>query len=327
LSLRGEAWHRPVFVEEVVALIAPRRGGLYVDGTVGDGGHTRELLARSAPDGRVVGFDRDASALERARAALLEDGAVTAGEVAQAMGAVEAAGLLANGAVRLVLCHDNYDQMMGAFGERGGDERADGVLLDLGASTLQLLTGERGFSFRADGPLDMRMDESADAPTAHALIESIDERGLEHILRELGEERFARRIAKSILRARDEGRLTTTRELADAASRALPPKARFGAIHPATRTFQALRIAVNAELEHLSAFLASCVEVLRPGGTLVVLTYHSLEDRLVKHAFRGHAREKSVVDLTKKPLRPSPDEVEGNPRARSAKLRAVRRAA
>ena len=315
--------HIPVFVDEAMAFILPRAGGLYVDGTVGDGGHSRTLLERSAPDGRVVGFDRDAEALGRARANLADlADAVVANDDEDAH--LVEAGSLAK--ARLVFFHRNYSRIAQSLAqaELGG---ADGLLLDLGVSTLQLMADARGFSFRGDGPLDMRMNARDDEPTAKELIGELDEEGLEAILSNYGEERFARRIARSILRARDDGELETTQQLASAVVRTLPPANRYGHVHPATRTFQALRIAVNRELEHLEKFLSTFVAALGPGGTCVVLTYHSLEDRLVKHAFRGAHKRGEVIDLTKRPLVPSEAEVLRNARARCAKLRAVRRAA
>lgn len=317
--------HRPVFVDEVMSLLAPRAGGLYVDGTVGDGGHTLLLLSRSAPDGRVIGFDRDAEALARARARLVEEAVVAE----DAAGSPTSAPRAMEKGERLALVHRNYAAIAETLAELGLSAGADGILLDLGVSTMQLKAPERGFSFRDDGPIDMRMNRDAadDEPTAMDVLLGLDEEELESVLREYGEERFARRIAQALVRARDAGSLRTTRELADVVYHSTPPKARFGAIHPATRTFQALRIATNRELDHLEATLATLPRALAPGGTAVVLTYHSLEDRLCKRAFRASAKLGEVVDLTKRPLTPSLAEVEANPRARSAKLRAIRRAA
>ena len=316
--------HRPVFVDETLGLLAPRSGGLYVDGTVGDGGHTRELLAHSAPLGRVVGFDRDAEALARARGHLLSEGTLDEAEAGEP--ATELAPLRAG--QRLALVHQNYAQLAETLAGAGMGG-ADGILLDLGVSTLQLLDPERGFSFRGEGPIDMRMnrDVGHDEPTAMDVLLGLDEKELESVLREYGEERFARRIASCLVRARDAGTLKTTRDLEQLVYQATPPKARFGPIHPATRTFQALRIATNRELDHLAATLASLPGALSPGGTAVVLTYHSLEDRLCKQAFRAAAKRGEVTDLTKRPLRPLEAEVDQNPRARSAKLRAIRRTA
>jgi len=315
--------HIPVFVEEALALITPRAGGFYVDGTLGDGGHTRYFVEAAGPAGRVVAFDRDTQALERARANLADLATAVVANDDQD-GLPEDRGSLAK--APLLFFHRNYSRITESLQEAELG-RCDGLLLDLGVSTLQFTAGERGFSFRGDGPLDMRMNASGDEPTAKELIADLDEAELEKIIGEYGEERFARRIARSILRARDDGELDTTEQLAGAVSRAVPPPARHGAVHPATRTFQALRIAVNRELEHLETFLATFVDALAPAGTCVVLTYHSLEDRLVKHAFRGAAKRGDVIDLVKRPLVPKGAEIERNPRARSAKLRAVRRAA
>ena len=322
-EVEGAGRHKPVFVEEVLTLLQPRPGGLYVDGTLGDGGHTRLLFERAQPGGRVIGFDRDPQALVRATANLAELGTpVLALDEQDAL----AASPQALREAALLFFHRNYSRVAESLVESGVGP-CDGMLLDLGVSTLQLTAAERGFSFRGDGPLDMRMNIGSDEATAAELLAEIEEPELERILGVYGEERFARRIARNILRARDDDQLHTTEELANAVSRAMPPASRYGHLHPATRTFQALRIAVNHELEHLERFLATFVAALRPDAVCVVLSYHSLEDRLVKHAFRGAAKRGEVVDLTKRPLEPSEGEVQENPRARSAKLRAVRRAA
>jgi 16S rRNA (cytosine1402-N4)-methyltransferase len=293
--------HRPVLVEEVLRLLDPRSGRLHVDGTVGDAGHARAILEASSPGGRLWGFDRDPQALERAGLALAPFGE------------------------RVRLFHESYREIPEVLAQSGA-AGADAILLDLGASTLQLTAAGRGFSFREPGPLDMRMDPSAGLPAAE-LLAAWDEAELEEVLREYGEEPFARRIARAVMRARDEGRLSSTADLASAVASAVPPKVRHRRTHPATRTFQALRIAVNGELDHLRAFLARFGEALAAGGTLCILTYHSLEDRLVKRAFRAAAALGLVSDLTRHPLRPGDAEVAQNPRARSAKLRAVRRVA
>jgi 16S rRNA (cytosine1402-N4)-methyltransferase len=289
-----------VLVGEVLRLLAPRPDGIYVDGTLGDAGHARAILDASSPTGRLLGLDRDAEALGRAREALAPYGD------------------------RVRLAHASYRDAPDLLRETGLGP-AHGILLDLGVSTLQLTRADRGFSFREAGPIDMRMNTTT-GPTARDLLEAWDETDLERALREYGEEPFARRIARSIRRARDEGALNTTADLAAAVARSVPPKVRYGRIHPATRTFQALRIVVNDELGHLQGFLGRFAEALQPGGCAVVLTYHSLEDRLVKRAFRAAARRGEVIDLTRRPIRPSEAEVEENPRSRSAKLRAVRRA-
>jgi 16S rRNA (cytosine1402-N4)-methyltransferase len=293
--------HRPVLVEEVLRLLDPRSDRLHVDGTVGDAGHARAILEASSPGGLLWGLDRDPEAIERASRALAPFGD------------------------RVRLFHESYRQIPELLAQTTA-RKADAILLDLGASTLQLTAPGRGFSFREPGPLDMRMDPGAGPPAAD-LLAAWDEGELERILREYGEEPFARRIARAILRARDEGQLSSTVDLAIAAASAVPAKVRHRRIHPATRTFQALRIAVNNELDHLQAFLERLGEALAAGGTLCILTYHSLEDRLVKRAFRAAAAGGLFSDLTRHPLRPGDAEVAQNPRARSAKLRAVRRIA
>jgi 16S rRNA (cytosine1402-N4)-methyltransferase len=283
-----------VLLSPAVELLAVRAGGFYVDGTVGLGGHAAEILRRSSPDGRLLGVDRDAEALARARTALARFGE------------------------RARLVHGNWRELPSML----GDERPQGVLLDLGVSSLQLDDAERGFSFRADGPLDMRMDRTC-GPTAEDVVNGLPERELADLLYRYGEERASRRIARAIVRVRQKGRIRTTGELAEvvrgAASR--PRKARRD---PATLTFQALRIYVNRELDGLGEGLTAIARTLSSGGRLVVIAFHSLEDREVKQAFRALAGEEFRL-LTRKPVRPSDDEVAQNPRARSARLRALAR--
>jgi 16S rRNA (cytosine1402-N4)-methyltransferase len=288
--------HASVLLAESLELLAVKPGGLYVDGTVGPGGHAAALLERSGPDGRLVGLDRDAEVLEGARERLRTFGA------------------------RARLVHADYHGIPSVL----GGERADGILLDLGTSSVQLDTPERGFSFRAEGPLDMRMDRTA-GETAADVVNRAAERDLADLIYRYGEERNSRRIARAIVAARRQARIRTTTELAAIVRRASGGGRRPG-LDPATRTFQALRIHVNRELEGLGGALAAMAGCLAPGGRLAVIAFHSLEDREVKNTFRELGRGGFGV-LTRRPVRPSPAEVARNPRSRSARLRALERAA
>ena len=291
--------HVPVMTREVVALLRPERGGLYVDCTVGLGGHTRALLEAGAE--RLIGLDRDPDALAVARETL------------------------APWSDRIELEHADYRDLPSVLTARG-ITGFDGALADLGLSSLQLDAADRGFSFRRDEPLDMRMDRSQ-GPTLAQLLRDIDEGPLADAIFQFGEERFSRRIARAIVTARERAALETTGQLADIVRRAVPRKG-YQRIDPATRTFQALRIMVNRELEGLDAFLASAAERLLAGARLAVISFHSLEDRIVKHGFRALERAGAALRIvTKRPLTPSEAEVEANPRARSAKLRAIERLA
>jgi 16S rRNA (cytosine1402-N4)-methyltransferase len=285
-------------VAEVLEHLEPARGGVFVDCTVGLGGHTRALLEGGAA--RVIGFDRDPAALEHAGVALAEYGD------------------------RIELVHSDYRRLANELDARG-ITAVDGVLADLGVSSMQLDAPGRGFSFRRDDPLDMRMDTSSGA-TAAGSIRSVDERTLAEVIYEFGEERHARRIARAIVEARGRSAIETTGQLADIVRRAIPRKG-YSRIDPATRTFQAIRIWVNRELEGLETFLAEAARRLAPGGRMVVISFHSLEDRIVKHALRGlqAAGEVGLTVRTKRPVVPGETEVERNPRARSAKLRAAER--
>jgi 16S rRNA (cytosine1402-N4)-methyltransferase len=287
--------HESVMVREALQALAPRSGGLYADATAGGGGHSRAILEASHPDGRVVAVDRDPRAVEAARETLAAFGA------------------------RAIVVHGEYSDLPDILHAQGA-ARVDGLVADLGVSSPQLDDGERGFAFGAEGPLDMRMDTSR-GPTLGELLAEWDERELADVLYHFGEERRSRAVARSILRARDEGVLHTTIDLRRAVVRALGPRTQ-GRMDPATRTFQALRIAVNHELDQLQALLAMLPELLEDGAVGAMISFHSLEDRMVKHAFRGEPR---LTPLTKRPLVPSDDELANNPRARSAKLRAARR--
>lgn len=306
--------HLPVMAREVIELLAPRPGGVYVDGTVGGGGHSRLILEASAPDGRLIGFDRDSDALAAAER------------------------VLAPYAGRVTLLRRNFSQIGAALAESGVTS-IDGLLVDLGVSSFQLDTPERGFSFQHDAPLDMRMDQSA-AVNAADLVNRLPEEELARIIREYGEERWAKRIAGRIVAAREESPLETTGQLVSLIKGAIPRGAWEERLHPATRTFQALRIAVNEELTSIEECLADAVPLLNPGGRIAVISFHSLEDRIVKRFFREQAsgcdcpRDLPVCVcnkvpllrvVTNRPLTPQAEEVATNPRARSARLRAAER--
>ncbi|MFG1347552.1 16S rRNA (cytosine(1402)-N(4))-methyltransferase RsmH [Xanthobacter autotrophicus DSM 431] len=304
----GPARHLPVMLREVLAHLAPKEAGRYVDGTFGAGGYTRAILA--AADCRVLAIDRDPTA-------------IAAGQE-----------LVAASGGRLLLAHDRFSRLDEIAAERNFAP-LDGVVLDIGVSSMQLDEAERGFSFRRDGPLDMRM--AASGPSAADLVAELDEVSLAHVIWSLGEERQSRAIAKAIVKARAEAPITRTAQLAEIVSRVVWSKP--GEVHPATRTFQALRIAVNEELDELVRALAAAERALKPGGRLVVVTFHSLEDRIVKtflshrakapsasrHLPQAEGPEPSFRLVAKGAVEPGPDEVAGNPRSRSAKLRAAER--
>jgi 16S rRNA (cytosine1402-N4)-methyltransferase len=285
-----EDHHRPVLVRQVVELLAG--ADTVVDMTVGTGGHAEALL--EAGVAQVVGIDRDTNALAVAAERLARYGRRFRGSPALFSRVQEVA-------------------------EEAGVREAEGVLYDLGVSSLQLDRAERGFSYRGEGPLDMRM---GDGPSAADVVNTYSEEDLVRVIREFGEERFAGRITRAILRARSRSPIRTTRELAAVVAAAVPK--RRGGPHPARRTFQAIRIEVNREIEELTASLPRAVQLLAPGGRLVAISYHSLEDRVIKRFLRD---EEAVEVLTRKPVRPSAAEQDRNPRARSAKLRAAERRA
>ena len=291
--------HEPVMPAEVVAFLEPSRGGLYADCTVGLGGHALLLLEEGA--GRLIGLDRDEDALRiaRDRLAAYED--------------------------RVELVHSDYRQL-GRVLEARSIEGLNGVLADLGVSSMQLDADGRGFTFRRDEPLDMRMDRSV-GPTLSDMLDTVEEEDLANVIFQFGEERHSRRIARSIVRRRESGRIETTGELAEIVRRAVPSRG-YQRIDPATRTFQALRIWVNRELEGLDTFLTDASRRLLAGARLAVITFHSLEDRIVKHTFRAIAAASDVWRvLTRKPVVPGDEEIARNPRARSAKLRVIERLA
>jgi 16S rRNA (cytosine1402-N4)-methyltransferase len=305
-----DAPHRPVLPVESLRLLAPERGGLFVDATLGLGGHSEAILEASE-ETRVVGLDRDREALSFASRRLARFGG------------------------RFRAAHSDFREIARVLGELGEPE-VSGVLADLGVSSLQFDSPARGFSFRHDAPLDMRMDASGDEATAAELLARLPEEEIARVIFEYGEERRSRRIARWIVERREAGQpIETTKQLAELVARAAGHK-RTDRIHPATRTFQALRIAVNRELEGLGEFLETSVDLLQAGGRLAVISFHSLEDRVVKRTLRRLAGQcecdprlprcecgaRRVVEiLTRRPVAPSERELEENPRARSAKLR------
>lgn len=292
--------HRSVMVAEVLEALDPKPGEVFADLTLGMGGHARELLLRSGPDGTLLGFDADPEMLERARQTLSEWSS------------------------RIELHHLPFDRVadrFGVSGEDGGEGSFDGILLDLGVASNHLDLSDRGFSFVKDGPLDMRLDRSS-GMTAAEIVNRRPFSELEQIFRDFGQERFARRVARVIVEVRARRKITRTLELADLVARVVRTPGR-GRIHPATRVFQALRIAVNDELGRLERVLEACPRLLRVGGRVAVISFHSLEDGRVKRSFREEARNGRYRLLTKKPLRPGLEEVDLNPRARSARLRAA----
>ncbi len=304
--------HLPVMDREVIEYLGCRSGRIYVDGTVGGGGHAAEILKASSPSGRLIGIDRDDDALKAAKDFLKVFGD------------------------RATLVKANFRDLKTVLGGLGVRE-VDGVLLDLGVSSFQLESPERGFSFRFDSRLDMRMDKGQKT-SAYELVNGLEETELTRIFREYGEEREARRVARAIVRERGKRPVETTGELVRIVLEAIPKRFQTRNIHPATKVFQALRIAVNDELGSLKQGLLAGMEALGKGGRMAVISFHSLEDRIVKNTFRAFStgcvcppkipicicgRKPEAKILTKKALTPSEDEVEKNPRSRSAKLRAV----
>jgi 16S rRNA (cytosine1402-N4)-methyltransferase len=305
--------HRPVLLKETIRWLAPERGGLFIDGTLGLGGHSEAIL-ESSEHTRVLGIDRDQEALTQARARLARFGA------------------------RFRAAHADFRDIASVMRE-AGEAAASGVLVDLGVSSWQVDSPHRGFSFRYDAPLDMRMDPTQGEPAAN-LLARLSEAEIARLIFEYGEERHARRIARQIVDRRRRGEpVRTTRELAELVARATGYR-RDARIHPATRTFQALRIAVNRELEGLDLFVETAIDLLQPAGRFVAISFHSLEDRIIKRTLRrlaGHCQcapralvcscgaRRAVEILTRRPVTPTPDEVAQNPRARSAKLRACER--
>ena len=291
-----EDLHISVLSDEVIRFLAPASGKIYVDGTLGLGGHTQQILQASEPDGKVIGFEWDSQAGDLARKRL--------------EGFEE----------RVCFVPASYAMLLDEL-ERLGIDKVNGVLLDLGVSSLQLDTGERGFSFQVDAPLDMRMDRRQSG-TAEEIVNSLSREELADVFYNYGEERQARRIAEHLVQAREVERISTTKQLADLVAWAIPKKYHPKKIHVATRVFQALRIAVNRELDNVVKVLADIPAVLEKGSRVCVITFHSLEDRIVKQAFLNN---KAYRVITKKPVEPTENEVAENPRSRSAKLRVAER--
>jgi len=301
--------HVPVLLMEAVELLNCKSSGIYIDCTIGAGGHAERILELTSPDGKVVGIDQDEEILK------------IAGERLKRFGE------------RVRLMHGNFSDIKGIM----KDERADAILFDLGVSSYQLEDKERGFSFMSDAPLDMRMDKKAEI-TAADIVNSASERELSDIIFKYGEERFAKRIASFIVKERETKPVATTLQLSNIITKAVPARFHPRDIHPATRTFQALRIAVNHELEILERSLLDAVDILKPKGRMCVISFHSLEDRIVKRTFQRLEKgcvcppripicqcgiKPSMKIITKKPVAPAEEEINANPRSRSAKLRAA----
>lgn len=305
-----EFHHLSVLAQEVIEQLAPRPGGIYLDGTLGGGGHSELILEKIGPDGLLIGIDRDQSALAAA-------------------------------SERLGRFGSSFKPLQGSFGDlaellnKEGINALDGLLLDLGVSSHQLDTDDRGFSFRLDGPLDMRMDRTCGDSAAN-LLQECSAQELEQIIKEFGEERWAKKIALRIVQVRQEAPITTTLQLADLVAGTIPRRFHEDRIHPATRTFQGLRIAVNQELEQVQQGVNAGIAALKPGGRIAVISFHSLEDRIVKHLFREAAtgctcpprmpycvcnKKPHLRILTGRPITAGAEETDRNPRARSAKLR------
>ena len=289
--------HVTVLLHETVAGLSPKTGGVYVDGTLGAGGHTEEIC-KVAPHSTIVGIDADEEAIERAR--------------------VRLAGMPCT-----LITSLNFNDKISEILDENKIDEIDGVILDLGMSSDQLDRSGRGFSFQRDEPLKMTMQNKAGANslTAERIINEFNEEQLATIFYGYGEEKFSRRIAKAIVESRDENPITTTLQLAEIIKKAVPVRYRFGKIHPATKTFQALRIAVNDEIERLEITLNKSFERLKKGGRLSVISFHSLEDRIVKRFMKEKIGNNEALGITKKPIIPTEEEIKLNPRSRSAKLR------
>jgi 16S rRNA (cytosine1402-N4)-methyltransferase len=311
-----EAGHVPVLLNQAIDFLAVRRGGTYLDATVGLGGHSFEIAKRLGAPGHLIGVDKDPNALALAREKLVVSPSLLV--VGKPMNERPA-----THDQRPVLDWPTITLLQGSFADLANDQRPatiDGLLADVGMSSLQLNDAARGFSFQADGPLDMRMDPQNER-TAEQVVNHISERELADVIYEFGEERRSRRIARAICRSRP---IRSTAHLADVISAAARPmNSEQRRIHPATRTFQALRIFVNRELDDLRALLESAPRIMKPGGRVVIISFHSLEDRIVKDAFREGVKQGHYRQLTKKPVTATDEESDRNPRARSAKLRAV----
>lgn len=310
-EIKAENLHQPVLAVETLRLLNPQKGEVFIDATLGLGGHS-ELILKAADDVRLIGIDRDAEAIVYARERLSSDGE------------------------RVKIFQANFSEIKRIAAE-AEVEQVDGILADLGVSSLQFDSAKRGFSFRFDAPLDMRMNGDSDEETAAELLENLSEEEIANVIYKYGEERFSRRIARRIVERRERGEpVTTTAELARLVEKSVRRKPQ-DKIHPATKTFQALRIAVNGELDVLETFLRDAIDLLKPDGRLAVITFHSLEDRIVKQTLQKLSgkcfcpprlpicfcgAEKKIEILTRKPLIASDAETQSNPRSRSAKLRA-----
>jgi 16S rRNA (cytosine1402-N4)-methyltransferase len=294
-----QARHVPVLFEVVMDFLNVRPGGMYVDCTLGLAGHAEGIVRRLGPSGRLIGFDRDPEALELARARL--------DRVREELGSQ---------APQVTLIGEPFSRIA----DHVEPASIDGLIADFGVSSLQLDEARRGFSFKADGPVDMRMDTRT-GPTAYQVVNEMNERELANLIYEYGEERRSRTVARAIVRGRP---ITSTAQLARIVASAAPPM-KFGQIHPATRTFQALRIFVNQELDEIRALFQAAPQLLKPSARFIVISFHSLEDRIAKDSFREGARQGIWNVLTKKPATAGEEEIERNPRSRSAKLRAAER--
>jgi 16S rRNA (cytosine1402-N4)-methyltransferase len=292
----GGFGHIPVLVEEVMTFLRCEPGRTYVDATLGGGGHASEILKRTAPDGVVIGMEWDEEALSEARNTLMPFGE------------------------RVKIFRENFIHLPDFVGA----ESVDGILLDLGLSSIQVENAERGFSFKGEGPLDMRMDQRMNHTAAH-LINRLSSEDLEYTLSHYGEERWAKRIARAIVQERERDPIRTTQALRKIVYRAIPRRFHFRRIDPATRTFQAFRIRVNEELDNLGKILETGWKILKRGGRICIISFHSLEDRMVKETFRRLEKQGEMLILTKKPVTPSEEEQRRNPRSRSAKLRCAER--
>lgn len=308
--------HKPIMLEECIEFLNIRQDGTYIDGTLGGAGHSSEILKRLGPKGLLIGIDQDKNAIEAARKKLISTD--TRGQFA--------------------IEHTNFENIKQVI-EKYKRDSVDGVLLDLGVSSHQLDEGERGFSYQHDAPLDMRMDRSQSLD-AHTVVNTWSREKLARIIKEYGEEKWSARIAEFIVRSREAQPINTTGELVEIIKAAIPAAARREGPHPAKRTFQAIRIAVNRELEVLENLLKQVVELLSPGGRLVIITFHSLEDRIVKKSFQEQAQgcicprdfpqcvcgfKPKLKIITRKPVTSTDEELVDNPRARSAKLRVAER--
>ena len=296
-----DVFHVPVMSREVLEYLDPKAGGVFLDGTLGLAGHSRLMAEKVGDSGRLICLDRDESSLAKAKENLVSF----------------------HGQLNLI--HSNFNEFDLVL-KKLGVSQVDGMLFDLGISSFQLDNLQRGFSFKAEGPLDMRMDQTGSV-SAENLVNELSEEDLADIIFQYGEERYSRRIARSIIQYRKHKRLSTAAELEEIIFTSVPLAYRRQRIHPATRTFQALRIAVNKELDSLTALMEKFLDYLKIGGRIAVISFHSLEDRIVKEKFKDLSKKNEISLLFKKPLRPCEDEININPRARSARLRVAERIA